>query len=148
RRSQIADPRSPHARLKTHQLAIALPEAADAGLGGTRTVGRGDIAAAHFEEGVAVLAAAGAALNNLVDAAVLQRNKARRTGQVTLHQPLPRLLFAVIAVAEIDPEQLGFVHAAWREEAHRQRVQGQLHDQRGKYRLDAVGNAVVELGEG
>ena len=63
---------------------------------------------------------AGAALDELVDAAVLERNQTGRARQVALHDPHLRLFFGIPFVAEIDPEQLGLIHAPRRKEADRQ----------------------------
>ena len=122
-----------------------MPEAADRGLGRARALARGNLAPAHFQERRCRRAAAGAALDEFVDAAVFQRHQPGGAGQVGLHGAHRRRRLVVIPAAEIEPEQFGLVDAARHEEAYGQGIQGELEAERRKDRLDGVGYAVVEF---
>ncbi len=130
---------------KSHDAAIAVPEAAHRGLRRARVLLRAHLAAAHFQERGRLRTRPRAALHELVDAAVFERDEPGSAGEVALQHPHLRLFLAVALVAEIDPEQLGLIHAARREETDRERVQRELDTEVRKDGLDAVGDAVVEL---
>ena len=88
----------------------------------------------------------GAALDEVADATVFHRNETGRSRQVELLQPAAAQIRRVVGVTEIDPVEVGLVHAARHELADRHDVVGALHGRsRGNTDEDLLADAVAML---
>ena len=92
-----------------------------------------------------MIGATRAALDEFVDAAVLQRHQAGGAGEVGLAQPHGGLIVIVAFVAEVEPEQLSLVDAARYEEPDGQRIQRELDAECRKDGLDGVSTVTLNL---
>src|SRR5216684_5718793 len=91
-----------------HQVAITVPEAAQADLGGTRTSGGGDIASTHLHHRAGFDSLPrDTALHIFGDDAVVNGDVTGRTDQVALFQSHLAERRIVVLVSEESPMQLG-----------------------------------------
>src|SRR5260370_12341118 len=103
------------------QGAVFLPEAADRRFAGAEGLRLGVVPAHHDNAGVLVVVAY-PALDQPADAAILHRDIAGGSDQITLSQPAFCHRLLIVLETHIDPFELGLFQSARADDANRNRI--------------------------